>query len=119
MIGGIGVDIIEIDRIKKAIERWGDVFLNHIFNQEEIDYAQKHKNSYQHFAARFVAKEAIYKAISVDKKLGWKDMTILNDQNGRPFCRLRNKDCKDKIQISISHCKEYAVANAIVVGKID
>ena len=58
-----GIDIIEIDRIEKALERWGDNFLTHVLNQEEIDYIKQYKFPAQHVAARFAAKEAIYKAI--------------------------------------------------------
>jgi len=114
MIIGTGIDIIEIDRIQKAIDRWGEDFLNHIFNSEEIEYAQKRKFPTQHYAARFAAKEAIYKAFGDYKTLGWKDMTILNDEHGRPYCRLKDKKIKNKIFLSISHTKNYAVANATI-----
>lgn len=114
MITGTGIDIIEIDRIQRAIDRWGDDFLKHIFNKEEIEYAQKKKFPTQHYAARFAAKEAIYKAFGDYKTLGWKDMTILNDENGRPYCRLKDKTIKSKIFLSISHTKNYAVANATI-----
>jgi len=114
MILGTGIDIIEIERVAKAIDRWGDGFLRHIFNEEEIEYAQKRKFPNQHYAARFAAKEAVYKAFGDNKTLGWKDMTILNDENGKPYCRLKDKDFKNKILLSISHTRNYAVANAII-----
>lgn len=114
MILGIGTDIIEVARVEKAIKRWGDNFLKHIFNEEEIQYAQKNKFPTQHYAARFAAKEAIYKAISNDSNITWKDITILNDENGKPYCVLKKKDFKNQILISISHTENYAVANAIV-----
>ena len=114
MIIGIGIDIIEIGRIQKAIDRWGEDFLRHIFNKEEIEYAQKRKFPTQHYAARFAAKEAIYKAFGDYKTLGWKDMTILNDKHGQPYCRLKDKKIKNKIFLSISHTKNYAVANATI-----
>lgn len=117
MIIGTGIDIIEIDRIQKAIDRWGESFLKHVFNDEEIKYAQKRKFPTQHYAARFAAKEAIYKAFGDYKTLGWKDMTILNDENGKPYCRLRDKNIKNKIFLSISHTKNYAVANAVLETK--
>jgi holo-[acyl-carrier protein] synthase len=113
MIHGTGVDIIEIKRIKKAIDRWGDHFIHHIFNEEEIAYAQSRKNPYQHFAVRFAAKEAVFKAVG-DQSMGWKDLTITNDADGKPMCRYRAKGFKKKIFISMSHCKDYAVASAIV-----
>ena len=116
MVNGTGIDIIEIDRIQKAIDRWGDSFLKHIFNKEEIEYAQNKKFPTQHYAARFAAKEAIYKAFGDYKTLGWKDMTILNDENGRPYCRLKDKTITNKIFLSISHTKNYAVANATITS---
>ncbi len=113
MILGIGTDIIEIDRIKGAVERWGDNFLNHVFLEEEIQYAQKYKFPTQHFAGRFAAKEAVYKAVG-NTALTWKDIKILNDEDGKPFCVINNKKFKNKILISISHTHNYAVASAVV-----
>jgi len=90
--------------------------LKHIFNKEEIAYAKDKKFPTQHYADRFAAKEAVYKAFGDERSLGWKDMTILNDENGKPYCQLRNKDLKGKILISISHTKNYAVASAIITS---
>lgn len=117
MILGTGIDIIEIDRIETAIKRWGDHFLKHVFNEEEIQYAQSYKFPAQHYAARFAAKEAIYKAIGDKPHLGWRDMTILNDQNGKPYCVFKDKGITQSVHLSISHSKNYAVANAIVTSK--
>ena len=113
MILGTGIDIIEIARIQKAIERWGDNFIQHVFNEEEIAYAKGRKNPYQHFAARFAAKEAVFKAVG-DQKMVWKDLTITNDPDGKPTCRYRARGFNKKILISMSHSKDYAVASAIV-----
>ena len=116
MITGTGIDIIEIERLQKALDRWGDDFLTHIFNDEEIAYAKDKKFPTQHYAARFAAKEAVYKAFGDDRTLGWKDMTILNDENGKPHCQLKNRDHQGQILISISHTKNYAVASAIITS---
>ena len=113
---GTGIDIIEVSRIERAIERWGNSFLNHVFCKEEIEYAKKHKFPSQHFAARFAAKEAILKAFGDNPHVSWKDMKILNDQHGRPICVYADKKFKKKILISISHTKRYAVANAIITS---
>ena len=116
-----GTDIIEVCRIKESIERKGDNFLNKIYTEKEIEYCNSKNNmKYQHFAARFAAKEAIFKAISnmlKDKyEITWKDVEILNDENGRPYVHFLNNDYNIKqIDISISHLKEYAVANCIIV----
>lgn len=115
MIVGTGIDIIEISRIKKAIERWGDDFLRHIFNLEEINYCRRQKDPYQHFAVRFAAKEAVFKAVG-DLKLSWKDVTISHDPDGKPVCTYHPEGFSKKIHISLSHCKEYAVASAIVTS---
>ena len=114
MILGIGTDIIEITRIEQAIGRWGDHFIEHIFNPEEIDYASQFKHPAQHYAVRFAAKEAIFKAIGDDPNLNWKDITILNDHHGKPYCRLNRPKFKNRILISLSHSKHYAVASAVI-----
>lgn len=115
VIIGSGIDIIEISRIKKAVDRWGDEFLSHIFNPEEIAYSSRQKNPYQHYAVRFAAKEAVFKAVG-DLKLSWKDVTITHDSDGKPVCVHRSPGFSKKILISLSHCKEYAVASAIVTS---
>ncbi len=88
-----GTDIIEIERVKKSIEDTNDRFINEVYNKSEIEYCEAKKNmKYQHYAARFAAKEAIFKAISnkLETKfdLTWKDVEIVNDGNrktGYPF----------------------------------
>ena len=115
MILGTGIDIIEIDRIQKAVERWGDVFLNYVFNPAEIENAKKFKFPYRHYAGRFAAKEAIFKAMGIPD-LSWHDITIINDASGKPVCHYDNKDFKHRLLISISHSRDYAVASAIVEG---
>ncbi len=117
MIIGTGVDITEVNRMRKAVEKWGDDFLNRIFTQKELKNARTRISLYQHLAGRFAAKEAIFKAYKV-KDLNWKDIQILNDKEGKPYCEILNAKGKDvDIQISISHVKTYAVANALVTEK--
>ena len=120
-----GTDIIEINRIKQSIDELGDSFKNRIYTEKEIKYCESKKNAkYQHYAARFAAKEAIFKAVSgllEDKfSLSWKDAEIVNDENGKPEVKFLVDILDDKIEnidISISHCKEYAVANVVVIAK--
>jgi len=116
MILGTGIDIIELDRIQGAIDRWGDSFLKHVFTDEEIKYAKSHKFPTQHFAARFAAKEAVLKAFGENAHIHWKDIQITNEKSGKPICTYTGKDFKHKILISISHTKIYAVANAIITS---
>lgn len=120
-----GTDIIEIDRIKESIESLGDNFKNKIYTGKEIEYCESRKNvKYQHYAGRFAAKEAIFKAISdlLDDKfeISWKDAEVLDDENGKPKITFTSKKLEEKIEsidISISHCKEYAVSNVVLICK--
>lgn len=114
MIIGTGIDIIEIDRIRQAIDRWGDHFLKHVFLENEIEYARKHKSPVQHYAVRFAAKEAVFKAVGTNPNLTWKDIQIINDEHGRPQAVLKDPNFKNKIYLSLSHSKHYAVASAII-----
>lgn len=119
-----GVDIIEINRIQESIEKLGDTFLNKVYTKKEIEYCEsKGKNKYQHYAARFAVKEAAFKAVSesVEDKfaISWKDIEITNDEQGRPKTEilfLKNKKVEN-IDVSISHCKDYAMANVTVLFK--
>lgn len=120
-----GTDIIEIYRIKESIENLGENFKNKIYTQKEIEYCESKKNmKYQHYAARFAAKEAIFKAIStlLDNKydISWKNAEILNNEYGKPIINFIDTNIVEKIEsidISISHCKEYAISNVIIVCK--
>lgn len=114
MIKGSGIDIIEVERITKAIERWGENFLHHVFTDDEIAYARKQRFPQQHYAGRFAAKEAVLKAFGDNAHISWKDIKIVNQESGRPICIFCDKDCKETILISISHTKNYAVASAII-----
>lgn len=119
-----GTDIIEIDRVKDSIEKLGNPFLERVFTKKEIDYCEsKNKQKYQHYAARFAAKEAVFKALSENIKdkfsVSWKDFEVVNDEQGRPKLNVYNVnlDNIEDIDISISHCKNYAVANVTVLIK--
>jgi holo-[acyl-carrier protein] synthase len=118
-IHGIGNDIIEIERIRQSIEGHGLRMLNRLFTTKEQDYCLKHKNPIPHFAGRFSAKEAIVKALGtgIGQQIGWLDIEILNDESGKPVVYLSahaKKLFNDPIiQISISHCREYATAIAL------
>lgn len=119
-----GTDIIEIERIKESIEDLGDKFLTRVFTEKEIKYCESKKvQKYQHYAARFAAKEATFKAISWKLKdkyeISWKDIEVENDSQGRPKLKIIGIDLKDieNIDLSISHCKHYAVANVTILGR--
>ena len=114
-----GTDIIEIERIQKAIEKIGDKFLNTVFTEKEIEYCESRKNQkYQHYAARFAAKEAAFKAISnnTEYRCDWKTFEILKQENGRPKLNiLIDIPNLSSIDVSISHCKQYATANVVTI----
>lgn len=119
-----GIDIIEINRIKDAIERNRESFLNKIYTEKEIEYCERHNAvKYQHYAARFAAKEAVSKFLGTGfiGDFEWKEIEILNDEKGKPEVILTGKALElfnmlgyREISISMSHCKEYATS--MVVG---
>ena len=117
MIIGTGVDITEVSRLRKAVEKWGDDFLKRIFTARELENARKRSSLYQHLAGRFAAKEAIFKAMKI-KDLGWQEVEIVNSEAGNPIARISNPKAKYyEVEISISNVKTYAVASAFVAKK--
>jgi len=115
-----GIDIIEIERVKQSIEETEGKFCDRIYTQKEIEYCESKKvQKYQHYAARFAAKEAVLKAISelLENKfdIEWKEIELLNDENGRPYVNLLKEGLETiDIDISISHCKTYAIASVVI-----
>lgn len=103
----VGIDIVSVYRIEKAIIT-NEKFLHKVYTENEIKYCESKKNKYQSYAARFAAKEAFAKAIGKGFKegLSFKDIEVLNDENGKPYINYKNK----KIKLSISHEKDYAIA---------
>ncbi len=126
MIFGTGIDIVEVFRMREAIGKWGDSFLRKMFTQREVKYANSRRFSFQHFAARFAAKEALVKAFGEPRKfpIKWTDIEVLNDKEGKPVIefhgdalKLKKKKKIDDVVISMSHSKNYAVANVILLQK--
>jgi holo-[acyl-carrier protein] synthase len=122
---GTGVDIVETGRIQESVEKFSDRFLNRCFWPAEVAYCQSMKFPALHLAARFAAKEAISKAFGtgIGRQLGWKDMEIGKRDSGEPFVVLHDKGVAlaqsrgvTEIFVSLSHCKEYAAAQAVIVG---
>ena len=119
-----GTDIIEIDRIKDSIEELGDKFLDRIFTKKEIEYCEsKNAQKYEHYAVRFAAKEAGFKALSYNLEnkyqVSWKDIEDVKEKQGRPTLNIKNIDMEkvESIDISLSHCRNYAIANVTVLIK--
>ena len=122
MIVGIGNDIIEIERIEKAISKEG--FKDKIYTQRELENIKKRGNRAETYAGVFSAKEAISKAIGTGvREFSLTDLEILNDDLGKPYVVvsekldkiLRNKKEDYQIEISISHSKKYAIAMVIIM----
>ncbi len=123
-IHGIGIDVVEVERIASAIERHGEPFLARLFTDAERNYCAAQKRPELHYAARFAAKEAVSKALGtgIGGEAGWLDLEVTRDALGAPKLVLHGAAAdfaKSKgipeIQISLSHAKEYAAANAIAV----
>jgi holo-[acyl-carrier protein] synthase len=111
----VGIDIIEIERIKKNIQKFGNTFLNKIFTQNEQMYCNQYRFKEERYAGRFAAKEAVAKVIQKGPKDFWLDIEILQGENGIPVLNLSPRlkpYILGSIDISISHEKRYAVAIA-------
>jgi holo-[acyl-carrier protein] synthase len=122
MIYGIGTDLIEVERVKKSVEKISG-FKEKIFTDLEIEYCESKKRKHEHYAARFAVKEAFFKAIGTGWRngLSFREIEVINDELGKPEIRLHGK-AKDlsvqnklkKINVSISHIKETAAAVVII-----
>ena len=116
---GLGNDIIEIDHIRKSIDRRGSHFLESLFTEKERKYCLRYKDPVPRFAGRFAAKEAIVKALGVGfgKQVSWHDIEILNEESGKPEIyfsdTLKRRFNNPSIFLSISHCDAYASTVAI------
>jgi len=114
----IGIDMVEIARIERAIARWGEGFLHRVYTDAELRLYHKKPSS---LAARFAGKEAVIKALGAPNKSlgGWKEIEILSDPSGKPLVHLYGKTQNqvnrlglNGLAISLSHSKEYAIAIA-------
>ncbi len=119
-----GIDIIEVKRIQEAIERQGEKFLKRVYTAQEIEYCDNTgKMRYQHYAARFAAKEAIFKAISskLSSDIGdiWTNIEIQNNENHKPIANLERLSLSniESMDLSLSHIAEYAVASFNIIFK--
>ncbi len=122
MIVGMGVDIIEIDRIENMIENHGDRVIDRIFTELEAASCRARARPMQHFAGRFAAKEAAFKALGTGWSSGvsWKSIEVVNEPSGRPVLRMGGGAKKradeigvEKTWVSVSHGLMHAVATVI------
>ena len=120
MIEGIGIDVVDVVRFQRAIDRWGRKMLGKIFTQTELEYSTSKVHQAQHFAARFAVKEAVLKAMAHHDVKGfrWKDIEIWNDATGKPNVILHGVFAeilqKKRIHISISHSESTVAAVAVI-----
>lgn len=123
-IYGIGIDVIESERIEAAIAEFGDHFLDRIFTAGEQAYCAVQKNPVIHYAARWAAKEAVSKAFGtgIGKDLRWTDVEVCRRASGEPEIALSGaaaefaeREGLGEIKISLTHAKHYAAANAVVM----
>lgn len=133
MIHGIGTDIVEIKRVRDAVEKWGERFLKKIFTESEISYCYKKKDPSPHLAVRFAAKEAVVKALSNSahkaqsaerglKFANLKNIEVLNQPTGKPFINLLGSlkaSFHDKfiIHLTLTHERSYAIATVVLERK--
>jgi len=122
MIKGIGIDIIEIERVKAAVKKYGKNFLRRVFTKREIDYCTSQKAyRFPELAVRFAAKEAYSKALGTGitgfgrqhDGLNWQEIEVSNDRKGKPLLVIKGKVSK-KAHVSLSHSQAYAVASVYV-----
>ncbi len=125
MIYGIGTDIIDINRIKSVLNKYGDKFKYKCFHQNEISWSNSKLKSAESFAKRYAAKEACAKALGTGLARGvfWKDIEVINNKYGKPFIRLHNNalnflnkkiNKNANIELSLSDEINFAIANVII-----
>jgi holo-[acyl-carrier protein] synthase len=120
MIQGIGVDVVDMHRMKAILSDQSTAFIDRVFTETEIAYCQSKQNPEQHFAARFAAKEAVSKAMQTGWSgiFRWKDVEVVNEPSGAPKVLLYNAVArsleKSVIHLSLSHTENTVVALAVI-----
>lgn len=119
---GTGVDLVEVPRFRQVMRRKGERFLRRLFTPAELAYARGRKQTLQHLAARFAAKEAVVKALGAPKGLGlkWTDLEVTNRSSGQPKVTFRgtmSRWKKTRVHLSLTHTARYAVASAVVCSR--
>ncbi len=123
MIAGTGIDLVEIERMRQAIERHGSHLLERVFTPAEIAYAERKANRFERYAARFAAKEAGMKAIGTGWRNGvrWVDFEVANEPSGRPSLKLHGEAAAlaarmgvSSVSLSLTHTATAAMAFVIL-----
>lgn len=127
MIYGIGLDIVELDRMRVVVARRADRFLQRVFTADELAACERgDKHRLRRLAARFAAKEAVLKSLGTGlREVKWTDAEVVNDESGKPEIvlhgRLRDIAAErgvDQIHISLTHSRDYAAAQAVAVCSV-
>jgi holo-[acyl-carrier protein] synthase len=127
IIYGIGIDVVEVERIGSAIARQGDRFLEKLFTANEREYCERQRNPNLHYAARFAAKEAVSKALGtgIGGEAGWLEIEVVRAESGAPRMEFHGNAAAflqaegiSEVQISLSHAREYAAANAVAIRQM-
>ncbi len=123
-VQGIGIDVVDVKRFRRLVEKRGHSFLRKIFTENEIEYAKSKKFFAAHMAGKFSAKESVKKALPEGARVGlnWADIEILNQPDGKPYVRLHGRAEKimrefalTRVFVSVSHTDDIATSNAMVV----
>lgn len=117
MIAGVGIDSMQVDRMRKAASRWGRGFLERLFTKAELKYCFSHANPYPSLAARFAAKEAVLKALDARNLWKWRDMEVKRTRSGKPMVTLKGRAAayarRHRVRtfhVSLTHDAERATA---------
>lgn len=123
MIYGVGIDIVQISRIEKALQRWGERFRNKVFTSGEVSYCQKKRKAAANYAARFAAKEAFVKALGVGMRRGihWREIEVARGPLGKPILKVSGRAqeiCQKEgikaILVSLTHDQDYSSALVVL-----
>lgn len=121
MIHGIGIDIVEVERVREAVGKWSEKFLNRIFTEREIAYCYTRRNPYPCLAVRFAAKEALIKALGGNIRFSFTDIEVEHSESGRPIllfsesvhAHLKKNDIT-AAHVTLSHERHYCIASVIL-----
>lgn len=125
-VKGIGVDLVQIPRMRRVVERWQDRFLRRVFTDAELAYCRKRRDPVPHLAARFAAKEAALKALGIGLRLGvsWRELEVRRERGQAPVLLLSGKSLKigqalggRRLLVSLTHDGDYALAQCVLVGE--
>ena len=126
-VKGIGVDLAQISRLRRVVERWSDRFLRRVFTEAEIAYCRGRRDPIPHLAARFAAKEATLKALGTGLSMGvnWRELEVRRERGQAPTMVLTGRSeaiarakGASRVLLSLTHDGDYAMAQAMLVGDL-